>query len=235
MSRISKFSLCFITLALLSFLFVKPVSAYSNETLKNGTRGDTVSKLQADLKKLGYMSIGPTGYYGDITEAAVKKFQKKYALTQDGIAGIQTLGKIDKLMGRDTVASRGEQKSKRQSVVDYARKFLGIKYVWGGTTKKGFDCSGFVKYVYKNFGINLNRVSSGQAKNGVYIKKASLLLGDLVFFDTNGGKNGINHVGIYIGGGKFIHASSSHKKIVTSNINKGFYSKVYMTARRVLK
>jgi N-acetylmuramoyl-L-alanine amidase len=66
------------------------------------------------------------------------------------------------------------------------------------------------------------------------VKKADLKPGNLVFFDTNGGLNRINHVGIYIGDGKFIHSSSSHKGVVISNLNKGFYSKTYMTARSVL-
>ena len=74
-----------------------------------------------------------------------------------------------------------------------------------------------------------------QSKNGKYIKKANLMQGDLVFFDTNGGHNRINHVGIYIGGGKFIHSSSSNKGVTISTISSGFYSKTYMTARRVLK
>lgn len=234
MPRISKFLVSFSALLLVTFLSVQTTFAYSNVTLKSEMRGDTVSTLQKDLKAQGFMSINPTGYFGDTTKAAVIKFQKKYDLEADGIAGKQTLAQMDKLMGRETTAvSRGT--STRTSIVSYAKKFLGIRYKWGGTTTKGFDCSGFVKYVMKNFGISLSRVSSAQAKNGTYIKKSNLLPGDLVFFDTNGGSNRINHVGIYIGNGKFIQASSSHSGVAISSINSGFYAETYITARRVLK
>jgi cell wall-associated NlpC family hydrolase len=228
--------------------------AYSNVTLKVGMRGDDVYTLQEDLNELGFMTVKPTGYYGTITRTAVIKMQKQYGLLVDGIAGKQTLGKLDSLMQRDAAkaasstaaaaaenadesqkaSSRGELHS-AESIIDYAKRFKGVKYVWGGTTAKGFDCSGFVKYVYNKFDVSLSRTSAAQAKNGTYIKKADLLPGDLVFFDTNGGKNRINHVGIYIGGGKMIHSSSLHKGVVISTINSGFYAKCYMTARRVLK
>jgi len=134
-----------------------------------------------------------------------------------------------------TTASRGVGQTS-QKIIDYAKKFLGVKYVWGGTTSKGFDCSGFVKYVFGHFGIALNRVSTEQAKQGKAVKKANLQPGDLVFFDTNGGRNRINHVGIYIGGGKFIQSSSASGSsgVVISSITTGFYSRVFMTARRVL-
>lgn len=218
----------FSTILLLVFLSIQPAFASSNTSLKNGMDGSTVSKLQKDLKTLGYMSISPTGYFGDITEAAVIKFQKKNGMTPDGIAGAQTLAKLDKLSGRTVAASRGA------SLIDYAKRFLGVDYVWGGTTPKGFDCSGFVRYVFGRFGITLNRVASDQAKQGTTVKKANLRPGDLVFFDTNGGLNHINHVGLYIGGGRFIQASSGSSGVIISSISGGFYSKAFMTAKRIL-
>lgn len=235
MSHKSKFLVSFLVLLLLFLLSTQMAFASSSIVLKVESRGALVTQLQKDLKSLGFMDIEPTGYFGVITKAAVIKFQEKTGLAVDGIAGKQTLGKIDSLLNRESTAYRGSSESTGQSIVNYAKRFIGTKYKWGGTTTKGFDCSGFTKYVYKKFGISLSRVSRSQAKNGTYIKKANLRIGDLVFFDTNGGKNGINHVGIYIGGGKFIHSSSSHKGVVISNLNSGFYSKTYMTARRVLK
>lgn len=124
-----------------------------------------------------------------------------------------------------------------QKMVSYAKKFIGVKYVWGGNTpSSGFDCSGFVKYVYKNFGVNLNRVASDQAAQGLKVAKDKLKPGDLVFFDTNGGHNSINHVGMYIGGGQFIHASSSRSvhRVTISSLSGGYYSNAYMTARRFI-
>jgi cell wall-associated NlpC family hydrolase len=141
-----------------------------------------------------------------------------------------------------TVASRGavtRTQSKASSelsteIVSYAKKFLGVKYVWGGNTPSGFDCSGFVKYVYNHFDLSIERVASAQAKQGTAVSKANLRAGDLVFFDTNGGHNKVNHVGMYIGDGKFIQSSSgsSAHKVVISNLESGFYNNSYMTARR---
>ena len=122
-----------------------------------------------------------------------------------------------------------------QELINFAKKFLGVKYVWGGTTPKGFDCSGFVQYVYKKFGFSINRVAADQAKEGIWIGKENLATGDLVFFDTNGGHNYINHVGMYIGDGEFIHASSGGSTVIISDVMKGFYANTYMTAKRILK
>ncbi len=124
----------------------------------------------------------------------------------------------------------------RQQIVDYSKKLQGIRYVYGGSTTKGFDCSGFVSYVFKKHGITLDRTSRGMGKGGTPVKKADLQPGDLVFFDTNGGLNGITHVGIYIGSNKFIHASSYlNRKVTISSLGDKYYSKTYMCARDYLR
>lgn len=125
---------------------------------------------------------------------------------------------------------------KGQQIANYARKFFGVKYVWGGTTPKGFDCSGLVQYVYRQFGVRLARVSSEQATQGIKVSKSELRPGDLVFFDTNGGRGSISHVGIYAGDGKFIEAASgySSSKVKITDMTSGYYSQNYVTARRVL-
>lgn len=126
---------------------------------------------------------------------------------------------------------------KGQELVEYAKNFLGVRYVYGGSSPSGFDCSGFTSYVFRHFGIGLERVAADQGKQGTYVDKDSLKPGDLVLFDTNGGHNYINHAGIYIGGGSFIHASSgsnSHK-VVISSLSEGFYVNAYMTARRFIQ
>ncbi|HOA54882.1 MAG: NlpC/P60 family protein [Acetivibrionales bacterium] len=241
MSQKKKRLVSLFALLLVVTLSAETVLAYSNIVLRKGMRGNEVYALQEDLYKLGFMKVKPTGYYGDITRGAVLKLQKKYDLLQDGIAGKQTLGKLDSLMGRDAAADAKKASTSRstsraaEDVINYARRYLGVKYVWGGSTSKGFDCSGFVQYVYKHFGIKLNRTSATQAKNGSHVKKANLKPGDLVFFDTNGKRSRINHVGIYIGDGKMIHSSSYYKGVVITDISSGFYAKTYMTARRVLK
>lgn len=120
-------------------------------------------------------------------------------------------------------------------IVSYAKKFLGVKYVWGGSSPSGFDCSGFVYYVFGHFNIDLDRSSASMASNGTAVSRADLQPGDLVFFDTNGGLNQINHVGIYIGDGEFIQSSSSNsaKKVIISTLASGFYKESFMRARRV--
>ena len=118
-----------------------------------------------------------------------------------------------------------------------AKKLLGKKYVWGATGPRTYDCSGFTQKIFRDAGINIPRVSRNQAKVGQYISYNNMKKGDLVFFDTHKKKTGkVTHVGIYLGAGNFIHASSGAKKIVIFNFNeKKFYKKRFLWARRVLK
>ena len=117
-----------------------------------------------------------------------------------------------------------------------AKKFLGKPYVWGATGPNCFDCSGFTQKVYRSIGINLPRVSRNQAKVGKLVKFDELQKGDMVFFDTSRDNRGrVNHVGIYLEDGKFIHASSGkHKVVITSFNKKRFYKKHFLWGRRVL-
>lgn len=117
--------------------------------------------------------------------------------------------------------------SSGSEVVSYAQQFIGCKYVYGGTTTKGFDCSGFTQFVYKHFGINLNRTAQGQYSNGTAV--TSLQAGDLVMF----GKSGINHVGIYIGGNKFVHAANPSRGVTIDTLSTGYYKTNYVGARRI--
>lgn len=131
--------------------------------------------------------------------------------------------------------SSSENSDKAQEIVDYAKKFLGTKYSYGGSSTKGFDCSGLTQFVFSKFGISLNRTASTQVSQGTPVKRDDLKKGDLVFFDTNGGHNSYSHVGIYIGDNKFIHAESgSVRRVVISSLT-GYWSRTYMTARRIIK
>ena len=115
------------------------------------------------------------------------------------------------------------------NVVETAKKYLGTRYVYGGTTPSGFDCSGFTQYVFKQHGVSLSRTAAAQAGNGVSVDKSNLQPGDLVFFYSP-----ISHVGIYVGGGSFIHASSTGTGVTTSSLNSGYYTNKYVGARRVM-
>jgi cell wall-associated NlpC family hydrolase len=119
-----------------------------------------------------------------------------------------------------------------KEVIKTAKSYLGTKYRYGGCSKHGLDCSGFVKIVFKKHGKKLPRTSRKQASVGKHIAKSSLKMGDLVFFSSRKTK-GIAHVGIFIGGGKFIHASSGKHKVTISKLSKHYYSKHYKGARRL--
>ena len=117
------------------------------------------------------------------------------------------------------------------SIVATAKKYLGSKYTYGGTSPStGFDCSGFTSYIFKQYGISLNRTAAGQYSNGVAVSRANLQPGDLVMF----GKSGINHVAIYIGGGQIIHASTPSTGVRIDSLSTGYYNNNYVGARRVL-
>ncbi len=116
------------------------------------------------------------------------------------------------------------------AIVSQARKYLGVRYVYGGTTPKGFDCSGLVQYVCRSLGITVNRTAASQFRNGKAVSKSDLQPGDLVFF-AKGGR--IHHVGIYIGGGQMIHAPHTGDVVRVASINSGYYKSRYAGARRV--
>lgn len=124
------------------------------------------------------------------------------------------------------------QSGTAQQIINNAKKHMGTPYVWGGTTPSGFDCSGFVQYVFKQSGISLPRTTSEQVKVGTYVSKSILQPGDLVFL-KNTYREGVSHVGIYIGDGQMIHASSS-KGVTISNLSASYYTQHYHSARRVL-
>lgn len=128
-------------------------------------------------------------------------------------------------------ASNSTQKSpaKVQAVVNYAEKFKGIKYVWGGETPKGFDCSGYTKYVYNHFNVKLPHNAAQQYKYGKYVSKNSLKPGDLVFFGKTVGS--IYHVGIYIGSGNYINAPKPGDKV---KITALCYMPDYYGAKRLV-
>lgn len=117
-------------------------------------------------------------------------------------------------------------------IVAFARKFLGYKYVYGGSTPNGFDCSGYTQYVYKHFGYSLNRTAADQSKNGKAVSQSELQEGDVICFANSSGSKKIGHVGLYIGDGKFIHAANSRKGVIISNVTgAGFY---FVCARRII-
>lgn len=137
------------------------------------------------------------------------------------------------LMNKEQSLAKGNQ-SFTGGVIASAQSLMGLKYVWGGTsTTKGMDCSGFSQWVMKQNGVSLPRTAMEQSKVGTKVSWNNLQPGDLVFFDTvdGNGKN-VDHVGIYIGNGQMIHASSGQGKVVTANINTDYWKSRFTVARR---
>lgn len=118
-----------------------------------------------------------------------------------------------------------------EQIVAFAKQFLGTPYVWAGSSPSGFDCSGFVSYVFKNFGYTVNRTAASMYTNGVAVDKSELQIGDAVFFASS--SESIGHVGIYIGDGEFIHSSSGCGYVTISGLDESYYSRMYVGARRI--
>ncbi|MCM3743928.1 C40 family peptidase [Sporosarcina luteola] len=153
---------------------------------------------------------------------------RKLTYLQKPIAvfGLSFLLFMSPFMGQAEASSSDSVK-----ISETATSLKGIRYVYGGTSKSGFDCSGFVQFVFKQHGINLSRTSSGMYATGTKVAKSDLTVGDLVFFNTGG--KGVSHVGIYIGDGKFAHASSSKGVKVDKLNDPHYWGKRYVGAKRI--
>jgi len=120
-----------------------------------------------------------------------------------------------------------------QQLIEKAKEFLDVPYVWAGTTPSGFDCSGFVYYVFKQLGYNVNRTAASLYQNGYAVDRSELMPGDIICF-TGSSRSYIGHVGIYVGDNKFIHASSGRGKVIITDLSENYYDARYYGARRVL-
>jgi cell wall-associated NlpC family hydrolase len=200
-------------------------SVANASAIRMGDQGDEVTQLQSALTSLGY-SVAIDGDFGSATARAVKAFQESRGLEADGLVGAAT---YRALMGRELPeVSRGGSYVARR-IVQTSFQYIGVPYVFGGTTPSGFDCSGFVRYVYANAGISLPRAADEQFESGYAV--SNLQPGDLVFFSTY--TYGASHSGIYLGNGKFISATSS-SGVRIDNLYDGYWGSCYIGARRVI-
>ncbi|WP_027417244.1 C40 family peptidase [Aneurinibacillus terranovensis] len=199
--------------------FAASAQASASTILKTGSKGTEVISLQQHLKNLGFYTYGKvTGYFGTYTEKAVKTFQQAHHLKADGIVGSNTRRYLTKSLSpseKKTVSAQQAKTLKTAStntkgasaanLVNTANQLVGVRYKYGGTSQSGFDCSGFVRYVYGKQGVNLPRTAKDMYSQGKSVSNPKP--GDLVFFNTDG--SGISHVGMYIGNDKFISATTS--------------------------
>ena len=182
---------------------------------------------QQKLQVLGFSDERPSGRMTEATSTALKSFQKQYKLKADGELNDATYHKLT----WEAFAKEGIPKVKGKEIVSRAAKYKGVPYVFGGTTTKGFDCSGYVQYVFKDCKAKLPRLADEQALQGIFVKQKQLRPGDLVFFTTYAA--GASHVGIYAGDGQFWSASSS-KGVILSSLKDDYWKQRYYGARRVL-
>jgi cell wall-associated NlpC family hydrolase len=201
--------------------------------LKEGAKGSAVYDVQSRLAVLGY-SVGEVdGVFGKATLAAVERFQRDTGLLPDGVVGEQTQRVLENAASRKDTVSRGVvNKANASRIILTAKQYIGVPYVFGGESPKGFDCSGFTQFVFAKHGVDLPRTADVQYGVGTAVSKNNLQPGDLVFFSTY--LPGPSHVGIYIGDGQFINAQSS-KGVAIAKMSSKYWASRYIGARRVLR
>lgn len=181
------------------------------------------------------LGVPADGLYGPVSRGAVRAYQKRNGLIVDGVVGPQTLGAlgIRQASGSGAGGGGGNASAPRPSsrgarVASIATRYLGIPYRWGGSSPStGFDCSGFVMYLYRQVGVSLPHNAAMQYRHGRAVSRGSLRRGDIVFF------NGLGHNGIYLGGGRFIHSPNTGDVVKISRLSEGWYSSRYVGARRI--
>ena len=228
-------------------------TASASPTLSKNSRGNDVLILQKKLYLAGYNITELDGVYGAETERAVSAFQRDNKISVTGIVTNVTWRALRKakdkkglvlppvklvpvpaikdnlhneLFGRSFIT--GEQGN---AIVETAQTFMGVPYVFGGTTPKGFDCSGLIQYVFKMHGLTIPRLADEQYNLGKEAKISQLEAGDLVFFTTY--MAGVSHCGIYVGNGNFLHASSS-KGVRIDSLDNEYWKPRFVGARKLV-
>ena len=202
------------------------------------TNSEVVDKLSLNTyvdvyaEENGWSKVKVNGKEGYISSSLLseKKKETSRSLETPRTKTSETSSEDTKTSQKKKTTTTVPVSGKGATVVETAKKYIGCSYVYGASGPSSFDCSGFTSYVFKQHGITLNRTAAGQYSNGVAVSRDQLQPGDLVMF----GKSGINHVGIYIGGGQIVHAANKSRGVTTDTINSGYYNNNYVGARRVM-
>lgn len=208
-------------------------TAYVSGTAVNvRQQASTSSAIVTTLKQKAKIDIleDLSGWYKIKTTNGVGYISKQYIT--DSLDKIVVKKPVNTTTKTETSAT-GSASATAQDVVNFARKYVGYKYVYGGSGPTSFDCSGFTMYVFKQFGVSLPHNARTQSNYGKYVNKANLQPGDLLIFNDYANKS-IGHAGIYIGGGKFVHAANSNRGVTTDTINSGYYSIRFVEGRRLV-
>ena len=210
-------------------LMVRKEASASSEDLDSLSKND---KVQITGQVDGWYQIKINGKTGYVSAKYIKVAEitsrSGSTIKEEKVTPMEVEEKTE-----ETTSSTTSNSNKGTSVVEYAKNYLGCKYVSGGSSPAtGFDCSGFTSYVYKNFGVSLSRASKGQINDGVAVSRSDLQPGDIVVFN-NSGNTAIGHVGIYIGGDNFIHAANPSQGVTITSLSSSYYNKRYVGARRV--
>ncbi|WP_096437543.1 peptidoglycan-binding protein [Alteribacter populi] len=205
-------------------------------TLRQGARGASVRNLQDALNSVGHSAGSTDGIFGPKTADAVRSFQRAEGIAVDGIAGPQTyralngnsVVKSESTSSNNNSSSGSSSSSSVDSLISTAQSLTGTPYVWGGTSPSGFDCSGFLQYVFNQNGKSIPRTVASIHSASTSV--SSPQRGDIVFFETY--TSGPSHAGIYLGNGQFIHSGSS-TGVTVSDKNTSYWSQRYLGAGRM--
>lgn len=203
------------------------------------TAANEIRVIQQALANKGY-NVDVDGVFGVGTEQAVQQFQSSHGLESDGVVGRATFyeltgqvlpsGPIRRFGNGGFGGTTITNDPAASSILSIANRYIGVPYVFGGTSPSGFDCSGFTRYVYAKVGIDLPRMADEQYSVGREISMANLQPGDLVFFTTY--LPGVSHVGIYMGNHQFINASNEGVSI--ADMDSSYWSSRFVGAKRVV-
>ena len=198
----------------------------SEKTIKNSN--STISQLNAAIQEL--RDARSKVILPSIDDKIVDLIEKAKDIVADKKAAEAAAASAPKSTSSTAPGKTYSVSASGNAIVNYSYNFLGIPYVWGGTTTSGLDCSGFTKLVYAHFGVNLPRVSRDQAKVGTYIPISQAQPGDLVYF----GQTNVTHIGIYIGNNQMIHAPSPGKNVMVSSMSWHINNYNIVGARRII-